>query len=330
MLNCKIYYLDTDFIKINEQENGNRIIIPVKFLKKYFSDSYFVTNKDIIFDRNIIKDYIKEIYSEKYLDSIEYFNFNNLNKGYYDNNLDLTITTNTYNEIILSNALILQAFYDVYNKTNKYAYCLVRPPSHHASKDDPSGFCYVNNTFLIARYAVLYGGFKKVLILDYDLHHGDGTEKLCKEFNSNTDIDNLIHFISLHYYRPAEHFFPRTGKAIKTKDITNYNVKKHSNDEDIEYLMEEIYSKISEEKYDLIIISNGFDAHKDDLYETIDLTNDYYRNVANKLKQFDVPLMYILEGGYNPDVIAECSKEILQELNNNNDVECDNTFHNFI
>ncbi len=79
--------------------------------------------------------------------------------------------------------------------------------------------------------------------------------------------------------------------------------------------MHQIYDKILDEEYDLIIISNGFDAHKDDLYETINFDNNYYKNVANKLKGFGVPVMYILEGGYNPNVIAECSRDIIAVLN---------------
>lgn len=284
MINCKIYYLDTEFVKISEQENGARITVPVKLLKQHFSDSYFVTNNDIIYDKNIIEDYLKEVYSEKYLQSIQNFKFKrNAKTGYYNDNYDLTITTNTYNEIILSNALILQAFNDIYNKKNKYAYCLVRPPSYHAAKDHPAGFCYINNTFMIAQHAVKYGGFNKVLIFDYDLHHGDGTEKLCKDYIKNNGKNN-IHFISMHHYSYGEYFYPGTGRPAITEDIANYGLKKHSTEDDAEYIMHQIYDKILDEEYDLIIISNGFDAHKDDLYETINFDNNYYKNVAHKLK----------------------------------------------
>ena len=224
---------------------------------------------------------------------------------------DTHLTEWSLGEIIKSNALIIKSLNDILNKNIKYAYCLVRPPSHHASEDHYSGFCMINNTYLAAEYAEKYLN-GKILILDWDLHHGDGTEDLVRNRNNSN-----IHFISIHCY--AKGFYPGTGDGKNNSDrIKNYPMKKYSNNNDYYNKFEEIYNQIKLNDYKLIIISNGLDAHENDSFSVMNLTTEFYKNVSIKLKEFNIPLLYILEGGYNIEVLKEVSEEIIKVLQNKN------------
>jgi acetoin utilization deacetylase AcuC-like enzyme len=215
----------------------------------------------------------------------------------------------TYDELIDNANILYNVCYQIVNKNIKYAYCIIRPPSHHSSKDNFSGFCVVNQTFLTAKN--LHDVYKKkVLILDYDLHHGDGTQKLVEYYNKDS-----IYFCSIHYYAPR--FFPGTGSEnentnkvlnipIKTKKQTDYDYLQIFNSKVIPF--------INKNQIDIIIISNGFDAHKDDPMKIMNLTEQFYINVASYLKSLQLPLIYILEGGYNPKTIGHISTDIINEL----------------
>ena len=150
---------------------------------------------------------------------------------------------------------------------------------------------------------------KKVLILDYDVHHGDGTQSLV-----NLNIEDDIYFISMHCY--GNGFYPGTGSESENNDkVLNVPMKRGMGDDEfIEKFNDIIIPFIDDKEIDIIIISNGLDAHKDDPFEVMKLTNKFYVYITNYLKNLDKPLIYILEGGYNPDTIGIISKDIIDEL----------------
>lgn len=194
----------------------------------------------------------------------------------------------------------------------KYHYLLVRPPGHHCYNKG-SGFCLVNNVFLTAKYAK-NRGINKIFILDWDFHHGDGTAKL-------VNGESGMFFVSIHGY--GRNIFPGTGSIEENTDnVRNFPLlinskkdrKKYGDQEYMNLINGEIHQLIVDFSPELIIISNGLDSHKDDLLEGMNLTNQFYINATQKLITYNVPLIFILEGGYNPEVIKNVSIDIINQL----------------
>lgn len=189
----------------------------------------------------------------------------------------------------------------------KFVYLLSRPPGHHADYV-PSGFCFVNNSFFAAQKAISLG-FKRPFILDWDFHHGNGTQKLVKGHRK-------ISFASIHAY--GENIYPGTGlKAENRINILNIplNLNTHSrktftNDYMLEIMGEEIFPFIRNRNPDIIIISNGLDCHRNDSTFGLNVDDDFYLESVKMLLLFRVPLLFILEGGYSGKVVASVTKKI--------------------
>lgn len=314
-----IYYNISKTINTDHYENHNRIDTAITFIKNKFKNQNIEMYnnlqleeylRDLTKSKNIEKiaiDFLTKVYSKEYLNDIK-----NMCKELQENEIidgDTYFTNLTYNEVINNAIILFNVCYQISHSNIKNAYCLIRPPSHHSSKDNFSGFCIVNQTFLTAK--TLHDVYnKKVLIFDYDLHHGDGTQKLV-EYNKK----DSIYFCSIHYFAP--NFFPGTGAEDENTDkILNIPIRK-KNKTDIDYL--DIFNKsvipfINKANPDIIIVSNGFDAHKNDPMSIMSLTEVFYINVAKFLKSLNIPLIYILEGGYNSDTIAKISSDIIEVL----------------
>jgi acetoin utilization deacetylase AcuC-like enzyme len=186
----------------------------------------------------------------------------------------------------------------------KYGYCLIRPPGHHCSC---TGFCFVNNALICAEYAQI-SGYDKILILDIDVHHCDGTAKLID------DTENIF-VISMHRY--GNNFFPFTGSKEESNDkIMNLPFPSETHtDEYIECLNDIVFPKICEYQADMILISNGFDAHKDDPLGGMLIDDDFYLHLAKEMKKLEIPIIYILEGGYNIETIKRLSLAVVNIFN---------------
>lgn len=197
----------------------------------------------------------------------------------------------------------------------KYTFALVRPPGHHCN-NDPNGFCVFNNALISAKYAQKIN-FSKILILDVDFHHGDGTQKLLEE---TPDPD--ISFVSIHGY--GEGIYPGTGdKSNLEKNILNIPLEMTHHEETREYITDEFYQKIldsqvfpfiKEKNPDLIIVSLGFDAHQSDPLEGMNITDLTYIYLTLKLKEYGCQVMFLLEGGYNIKTIGRVIPQMVNIL----------------
>lgn len=195
-------------------------------------------------------------------------------------------------------------------------FCNVRPPGHHASSHEASGFCIFNNVAIGVKKALKHPKIKKVLIFDWDLHHGDGTERIFK-------CSKNVMFVSFHRAKP---FYPNTGdRDFKGKYYNVHNFPIYENDTGDDYMKmfyEEFLPKAKDFAPDIIFISCGFDGHKDDMYHGLPLTNSHYKIMTKELCQLankycDGRLISVLEGGYTPEVIAECTVVHVDELLHN-------------
>jgi acetoin utilization deacetylase AcuC-like enzyme len=182
---------------------------------------------------------------------------------------------------------------------SKRVFCAVRPPGHHAEKERAMGFCIFNNTAIAAKYAQKKG-YKKILIIDWDVHHGNGTQHIFEE-------DNTIFYYSIHQFP----FYPGTGNESETGTGTGkgYTLNRplHAGSNDkvyVDALKGDLRKIENTFKADLVIISAGFDAHRDDPLANMTVTENGYSEMTNLVKEYadnyaGGRILSILEGGYN-------------------------------
>jgi acetoin utilization deacetylase AcuC-like enzyme len=201
--------------------------------------------------------------------------------------------------------------------TDRNALCLVRPPGHHATPTRSMGFCLFNNIALAARHAKAAHGLTRLLIVDWDVHHGNGTQDIFYE-------DGEVFFFSIHRY--GQGFYPGTGARDETgrgKGLGyTRNVPIAFGTSRKEYLdrfkkaLEEAANKI---KPELVLVSAGFDAHAQDPIGSLGLEVEDFQclsfmvlEVARAMAKGR--LVSCLEGGYKVDRLAECVQAHLEEL----------------
>ena len=206
---------------------------------------------------------------------------------------------------------IISAVDSVKSKKLKNAFCAVRPPGHHAEYDKAMGFCIFNNVAVGANYLIDKYKLKRVAIIDFDVHHGNGTQNI---FYSN----KKVLYISTHQYP----HFPGTG-AINEKgshnNIFNIPLPAGTNSEEYFDAYEHVLKKLNEFKPEFIFFSAGFDAHKDDPLSNINLkSQDYFeitkRTLVASKDYCKGNIVSILEGGYDLNALAESTEEHLKAL----------------
>ena len=189
------------------------------------------------------------------------------------------------------------------------AFCAVRPPGHHAERDHPMGFCLLNNAAIGARHAQATHGIPRVAILDWDVHHGNGTQHVF-------DADPSVLYISLHQYP----YYPGTGARDETGvgegEGYTMNFPMPAGTEEDAYLKaftQEIVPALRKFAPGLLILSAGFDAHKDDPLAQIRLDEATFSKLT-ELVSGAAPIVSVLEGGYNLDAISLSVTEHIKAL----------------
>ncbi|MBM9614586.1 histone deacetylase [Desulfobulbus rhabdoformis] len=182
-----------------------------------------------------------------------------------------------------------------------YGFALVRPPGHHAEPGRGMGFCLYNNVAITAQYLRRVYGMQRILILDFDVHHGNGTQAVFNE------TDQVL-FCSIH----QEKLFPFTGKPQEVGIGKGYgytlNLPVHQQFGDAEYLflLNRVLGNVVEQYLpQIILVSAGYDGHEDDSISRTLLSTHWFFVVTELLKFFahevcDDRVLFILEGGYNP------------------------------
>jgi acetoin utilization deacetylase AcuC-like enzyme/formylglycine-generating enzyme required for sulfatase activity len=195
------------------------------------------------------------------------------------------------------------------------AFCAVRPPGHHATQDRAMGFCLFNNVAIAARYIQKKHHLAKVLIVDWDVHHGNGTQAIF-------DDDPSVFYFSVHqspFYPGTGHADQRgRGKAQGTK--LNVPLPAGSNDRDYRRAFEEqLVPAAREFQPDFVLISAGFDAHEHDLLGGMKLTTAAYAELTRMVRQIAEQncqgrLVSVLEGGYGLEGLAASVESHLRVL----------------
>jgi acetoin utilization deacetylase AcuC-like enzyme len=173
-------------------------------------------------------------------------------------------------------------------------FALVRPPGHHALSERAMGFCLFNNVAVAARWAQAERGLERVAILDWDVHHGNGTQAIFWD-------DPSVLYVSLHQWP----FYPGTG-GPEEQDETLLNIPFDGGRGDRDYLAaftDSIEPKVRRFDPELLLVSAGFDAHAEDPLADMALTADGFREMARRCAGLAPRVGAVLEGGYNLDTL---------------------------
>ncbi|MDC3031005.1 histone deacetylase family protein [Candidatus Pelagibacter sp.] len=206
---------------------------------------------------------------------------------------------------------IITAIDGVQNKEFKNAFCAVRPPGHHAEKEKAMGFCIYNNVAVGANYLIEKYRYNKIAIIDFDVHHGNGTQDI---FYDN----EKVLFISTHQYP----YYPGSGSEKEKGNFNNVlNIPLEAGTSAEKYLnaYENVLNKVREFKPEFLLFSAGFDAHIDDPLAQLQLNSeDFYKITKRTLeisKSFcNGNVVSILEGGYDLKALQESTKRHVDAL----------------
>ena len=195
------------------------------------------------------------------------------------------------------------------------AFCAVRPPGHHATARRAMGFCLFNNVAILARYLQRHHGLDNILIIDWDVHHGNGTQHIF-------EADPSVLYFSTHQYP----FYPGTGATTETGQGRGQgftmNVPLPAGTGDATYIAvfeQQLLPRALAYRPDCVLISAGFDAHYADPLAQMQVTEEGYRRLTQVVKEIAATccqqrLISVLEGGYNLAALARSVQVHIEEL----------------
>jgi len=310
MLNeCRIIYSNKSLS--HNILNKNREI-PQRFKAIYdiLIENGFALKENSIYDRDKVllfhnKEYVKDL--EEFI-----FSLKDDEIKLRDNDEDTFFKKDSLEAAYHSVYTVLSAVDEITENNMKRVFCLTRPPGHHACVDKSMGFCIFNNIAIGAKYALSKENINKVAIVDFDVHHGNGTQQLAEE-------DDKILFTSTHQY-PLWPFQEDYCKKIND-NILNIPIEVNAESSVyIDVFKNKVLPSLRNFKPDLIFISAGFDAHRDEKYiydkeDTTEygkqnLTDQEYKIITEMLTDIANEVSFgkiisVLEGGYNTETLAK-------------------------
>jgi len=206
---------------------------------------------------------------------------------------------------------IITAIDGVQQKEFKNAFCAVRPPGHHAEKDKAMGFCIYNNVAVGANYLIEKYKYNKVAIIDFDVHHGNGTQDI---FYNN----EKVLYISTHQYP----YYPGSGSDKETgkfNNILNIPLEAGTTAEQFLNAYENVLKKLKEFKPEFLLFSAGFDAHIDDPLAQLRLSSEDFYHLTKRTLEVSKSMcngnvVSILEGGYDLRALQDSTKRHVDAL----------------
>ena len=263
-----------------------------------------INNKNLIWKKpsKVKNEILKMTHNSDYIDFVQ----NSFPKNDFSSlDGDTIISPGSKEATIDAVGSVMAAIDGVQNKEFKNAFCAVRPPGHHATRDKAMGFCVYNNISVGVQYLLTTFNLKKVAIFDLDIHHGNGTQDI---FYDNPNV----FYISTHQYP----FYPGTGSENEKgqyNNILNIPLPSGTNSEEYLNALETVLKRLKDFDPDFILLSAGFDAHKHDPIGQFNLeSNDFYTITKRVLEISRLccegKVVSILEGGYDLNALKESTE----------------------
>jgi acetoin utilization deacetylase AcuC-like enzyme len=238
---------------------------------------------DYVVGRTATTDQIELVHAPEYVDAIEAVS----TETWLDP--DTYATATTHEAARLAAGCAIEA-------VERRGFALVRPPGHHALRVAAMGFCIFGNVAIAARHAQVALGLERVAVVDFDVHHGNGTEALFAN-------DPTVLTVSLHQWP----FWPGSGGPGSSSDgVVNVPLPAGSGDDDyVRAFAELVEPAVTAFAPDLVLVSAGFDAHRDDPIAQMEVSADGFRELARRCASLAPRTAAVLEGGYNLDTLPD-------------------------
>lgn len=282
----------------NHPENSNRLTAIIKWIEKENLTEKLINLTPI----PATVEQISLIHDKEYIHSVK----EACETGIISLDADTVISEDSYDAALLAAGGVLTGIDNIFKEKINNVFCAVRPPGHHAERDRAMGFCIFNNIAIGAKYAQKKYGIKKVFIVDWDLHHGNGTQNAFY-------YDSAVFYISTH----QQYIFPGTGSSEENgegdgKGFTmNFPLPHRQGDKEyISLFKKRIYPEIINYKPDLIMISAGFDTHMADPLGGMNISSEGFGKLTDIIfeasdKVCKGKIVSVLEGGYNLEALGE-------------------------
>jgi len=256
------------------------------------------------------RDLVSLVHSKTYIDKIRKYS---QKKGHICLDGDTVVSEYTYTSALLAAAAAAKGIDLIFNTGGPKSYfALVRPPGHHAFKHKGSGFCIFNNIAVAAAYAFEQYGLKKIALIDFDAHHGNGTQDIFY------DSDRLF-YISFHQYPhyPGTGYYDQTGKGEGRGYTLNFPFPPGTGEDSyLAALVQVIMPLVEKFEPQLVLVSAGYDSHRLDPLASLSLDTGSYLRIMYLIGYMSYKFCgermgILLEGGYNTGVLGDCVKQTI-------------------
>jgi len=310
MGNCTLIYDDVFLLHkppFNHPERPERLQAILKLLK----EESFLDTLEILPPAEASKEQILAVHSPEHYSYVK----NSIAQGrtLLDSG-DTFIVKDSWLASLLAAGSAASAVDIVMSGKSKNVFCLIRPPGHHATTAQSMGFCIFNNAAIGARYAIDKYNLERIAIIDWDVHHGNGTQEIFYD-------SSKVYYFSLHQYP----FYPGTGSEVE-KGIgdgfghtLNFPLPARTDGKVYLNIFEKrILRELEKYSPQLLFISAGFDAHKNDPLAEMRLEEKDFAGMTSFLKDYAsgkmIPIISLLEGGYNLEALSKSVYEHLKVL----------------